>query len=124
MNIIEGDYSGSKGRVINAAFQGPMLEIRSGMVGTKKYKLPKDVETVKLLSKDEKRTVGQLLILILLAVTLIGLILAIPLFIIWKRIDFTVGIKCKDGKKFVAQGDAADWKVIKKFVGLGSLDSF
>ena len=100
MNIIEGDYSGSKGRVINAAFQGPMLEIRSGMVGTKKYKLPKDVETVKLLSKDEKRTVGQLLILILLAVTLIGLILAIPLFIIWKRIDFTVGIKCKDGKKF------------------------
>ncbi len=124
MKIIEGDFAGNNGRVINAAFQGPMLEIRTGMVGTKKYKIPKDVETIKLLNKDEKRTVGQLLVIIILAVTLIGLILAIPLFIIWKRIDFTVGIKGKDGKKFVAQGDASDWKVLKKFVGLGSLDSF
>ncbi len=124
MKILEGDFAGSKGRVINAAFQGPLLEIHTGMLGTIKYKIPKDVETIKLLNKDEKRTVGQLLILIILALTLIGLILAIPLFVIWKRIDFTVGVKTKDGKKFTAQGNASDWKILKKYVGLGSLDSW
>jgi hypothetical protein len=124
MQIIEGDFSGSKGRVINDVFQGPIFEIRSGIIGTQKYKIPKDIETIKLLNKDEKRTAGQLIILIILAITIVGLLLAIPLFVIWKRIDFTIGVKTKDGKKFVAQGDAADWKIIKKFVGLGSLDSF
>jgi len=124
VKIIEGDFSGSKGRVINAAFQGPVFEIRSGMLATQKYKIPKDIETLKLLNKDEKRTIGQLIILIILGITIIGLLLAIPLFVIWKRIDFTIGVKTKDGKKFVAQGDAADWKIVKKYVGLGSLDSF
>ena len=122
MKIIEGDFAGSKGRVINDVFRGAMIEIRTGIAGTTKYKIPKDVETVKLLNKDEKYTAGQLIILIILAITIIGPILA--LFVISKRIDFTVGIKGKDGKKFVAQGDPSDWKILKKYVGLGSLDSF
>jgi len=123
MKIIEGDFSGSKCLVRKVVFQGAIFEIRSGIIGTQKYKIPKDIETIKLLNKDEQRTVGQLIILIILAITIIGL-LAIPFFVIWKRIDFTIGVKTKDGKKFIAQGDAADWKIIKKFVGLGSLDSF
>lgn len=124
MKIIEGDYSGKKARVINAAFQGPVFQIWTGMIETKKYRIPQDIETVKLLNKDEKRTVVQLVILIILAVTIIGLVLAIPLFVIWKRIDFTFGVKTKDGKKFIAQGDASEWRILKKYVGLGSLDSF
>jgi hypothetical protein len=124
MKIIEGDFSGSTGRIIDAVFEGPRLEIKTGMFESKKYKLPNDIETIKLLNKDEQRTIGQLIILIILAVTIIGLILAIPLFVIWKRIDFTIGVKTKDGKKFVAQGDANDWKVAKKFIGLGALESF
>lgn len=124
MKIIEGDYAGKKGRVIKAAFGGHIIEVRSGVIGTTKYKLLKDVETIKLLNKDESRTVGQYILILLLAFTLIGLILAIPLFFIWKKVDFTVGIKAKDGKKFVAQGNSKDWIVLKKYVGMGSLDSF
>ena len=77
MKIIEGDFVGRKGS-ITYGFQGPIFEIRLGILDTKKYKLPKDIETIKLLNKDEQRTVGQLIIIILLAITLIGLILAIP----------------------------------------------
>ncbi len=124
MKIIEGDFVGNKGRIINAAFQGAIFEIQSGVISTTKYKIPKDIETIKLLNKDEKRTAGQLIVLIILGITIIGLLLAIPLFVIWKRIDFTIGVKTKDGKKFVAQGDASDWSIVKKFVGLGSMDSF
>lgn len=123
MKIIEGDFFGSKCCVRKVVFQGAIFEIRSGIIGTQKYKIPKDIETIKLLNKDEQRTVGQLIILIILAITIIGL-LAIPFFVIWKRIDFTIGVKTKDGKKFIAQGNAADWKIVKKFIGLGSLDSF
>ena len=124
MKIIEGDFVGNKGRIINYAFQGAIFEIHSGIISAIKYKIPKDIETIKLLNKDEKRTVGQLIVLIILGITIIGLLLAIPLFFIWKRIDFTIGVKTKDGKKFIAQGDASDWNVVKKFVGLGSMDSF
>ncbi len=56
MKIIKGDYAGSKERVINTAFRGRMLEIRSGVIGTNKYQIPEDLETIKLLHKDEKRT--------------------------------------------------------------------
>ena len=124
MKIIEGDFVGNKGRIINAAFQGAIFEIQSGVISATKYKIPKDIETIKLINKDEKRTVWQLIVLIILGITIIGLLLAIPLFVIWKRIDFTIGVKTKDGKKFIAQGDASDWNVVKKFVGLGSMDSF
>jgi len=124
MKIIEGDFVGNKGRIINYAFQGAIFEIQSGVISATKYKIPKDIETIKLINKDEKRTVWQLIVLIILGITIIGLLLAIPLFVIWKRIDFTIGVKTKDGKKFIAQGDASDWNVVKKFVGLGSMDSF
>ena len=33
-------------------------------------------------------------------------------------------VKTKDGKKFIAQGDASEWRILKKYVGSGSLDSF
>lgn len=124
MKVIEGDFAGSQGRIVNAAFQGSVIEIRTGMVSTEKFKLPQDVDVFKLINKDEQRTVFQLLIILILAVTLIGLILAIPLFVIWKRITFTVGVRTKNGKKFVIQGDANDWKIAKKYVGLGTLNSF
>lgn len=124
MKIIEGDFAGGTGRIINAIFKGPVFEIKTGIMQSTTYSIPQDIETLKLLNKDEQRTIGQLLIIVILAVTVIGLLLAIPLFILWKRVTFTIGVKTRDGKKFVAQGDGDDWKIAKKFIGLGALDSF
>jgi len=41
-----------------------------------------------------------------------------------KGIVFTVGVKTKDGKKYVAQGNKEDWKVARNFIGVGMMDSF
>lgn len=119
MNIIEGDFQGRSGRIINAAFRGSVFEIYTGMVGKKTYKVPADIETLKLLNKDEKRTARRTILLIILSLIVVGLIITIPLFIIWKKVDFAIGIKTKDGKKFITQGDASDWKVVKNTLVLG-----
>lgn len=101
-----------------------MFQISTGLMKSVEYKIPAEITTLKLLSKDERRTFGQLIILLLLAVTIIGIPVAILVFIMWKRVTFTIGVKTRDDKKFIAQGNAADWKAVKGFVGLGSLDSF
>ena len=124
MLILEGDFQGKTGRVVNAAFKGPIIEISTGLLSSTSFKLPDDIATLKLLNKDERRTFGQLLITLLLAVTLIGVPIAIFVFLIWKRIVFTVGVKTRSGTKFILQGDASDWKILKRFVGLGELESF
>lgn len=124
MRIIEGTFAGSNGRIVRSVLKGPVFEIKTGIMQSKTYAIPKDIETFKLISKDEQRTLGQLIIILLLAITIIGLLLAIPLFILWKRITFTVGVKTRDGSKFIASGDASDWKIAKQYIGLGAIESF
>lgn len=124
MEIIEGDFHGRTGRIVKGVMAGAMFQISTGLMQSVEYKIPSDIATLKLLSKDERRTFGQLIILLLLAITIIGIPIAILAFIIWKRVTFTIGVRTKDGKKFIAKGDAADWKTVKGYVGLGSLDSF
>lgn len=124
MEIIEGDFQGRRGRIVKGVLSGAMFQISTGLMKSTEYKIPADIVTLKLLSKAESRTIGQLIILLLLAITLIGLPIALLLFLVWKRVAFTIGVKTKDGKKFIAQGDAADWKTVKGFIGLGAMDSF
>lgn len=124
MEIIEGDFKGRTGRIVRGVIAGAMFQISTGLMQSTEYKIPADVVTIKLLSKDERRTFGQLLVLLLLAATLIGIPIAIFAFIIWKKVTFTIGVRTRDGKKFIAQGDSSDWKTVKGFVGLGALDSF
>ena len=124
MRIIEGDYNGETAKVSKYMFQDPTIEIKTGVFRSKKFKVPQDFKTLKLLNKDEKRTVMQLLVLLILAITIIGLLLAIPLFVIWRDVSFTIGIETNDGTKFVAQGDSAEWKILQKFIGVGAIDTF
>lgn len=124
MKIIEGDFNGCGGRMINDVFKGPILEIMTGFMTKKTIKIPSEISTIKLLHKDDKKNTGQNLLIIILALTLIGIPIAILLAILWKNVDFSVGIKTNEGHKFVLQGNSSDWTVIKKYIGLGSLDSF
>lgn len=118
MKVIEGEHLGSRARVRHHLLKGPTLQI----LGKKDYRLPKDVAVFKLMGKDESRTAGQVIVCLLLAVSIIGLPIALLLLLIWRNIAFTVAVKAKDGAKFVVQGDAADWKLAKKFVGIGVLE--
>jgi len=124
MRIIEGDFSGKSGQIIKGVLSGAKFQISTGLISSTEYKIPSEISTIKLLSKDERRTFAQLLVALLVGITIVGIPIAILIMIVWKKIDFTVGVKTKDGKKFIARGDTADWKTVKGYIGLGSLDSF
>jgi hypothetical protein len=123
MHIIEGDFQGRSGRFMNTAFKGPIIKISTGMMQSVEYKVPTDIATLKLLHMDQRLTFGRFIVIVLLGITLIGLLLAIHLLIVWRHVDFSVGIMTKDGNKFVARGNSNDWAIAKKYVGMGSLEA-
>jgi|GEM_PF-5793350 len=124
MKILEGNYQGKEASIVRAVGRGPMLRIRANMLSVPAFRIPSEFETLKLINKDESRTAGQFILILLLGITVIGLPIAILLFLFWKRVDFSVGMKTKTGEKFVAQGNAGEWKVLKKYIGIGELSSF
>lgn len=124
MKIIEGDFAGRSGRIVKSALSGPIIQVSTGLASSVSFKIPSDVLVIKLLSKEEGRTLGQMVVILLVAATLYLIPVAIALFVLWKRVTFTVGIRTKDGKRFIAQGDATDWKTVQGFVGIGAIDSF
>lgn len=124
MKIIEGDFAGRSGRIVKSALSGPIIQVSTGLASSVSFKIPGDVVVIKLLSKEEGRTLGQIVVILLVAATLYLIPVAIALFVLWKRVSFTVGVRTRDGKRFIAQGDATDWKTVQGFVGIGAIDSF
>jgi hypothetical protein len=120
MRVIDGDYKGKTGRIVSAVFKGPVIQVAG-----ETYSLNKDIRRCKELNKSENRTFMQLIVVVLLAITLIGLPIAILLFILWKKIQFTVGVQTTDGKKFVFESsDRSEYKLISKFYGVGATLDF
>lgn len=119
MKVIDGDYKGKTGRIVSAVFKGPVIQVAG-----QTYSLSKEMKRCKELSKSESRTFTQLIIVVLLAITLIGLPIALLLFIMWKKIQFTVGVETTDGKKFIFESsDRNEYKLVSKYFGVGaSLD--
>lgn len=116
MKIIEGDFSGSTGRIVVDVFRGDVMQIAG-----QTYKFPTSFGTIKLINKDERRPLG---IILLLCCTIIGIPLAILLAIAWKKVTANIGFKLNNGKKFIATCDSGEWKIASKYVGTGSLDKF
>lgn len=120
MRVIDGDFKGKSGRVVKDVFRGAVVQ-----VGGETYSLKKDVKRCKELSRSEERTFFQFVILLLLALTVVGIPIAILLFILWKRISFTAGIETNCGKKFIFQSnDRAEFKTVRQFFGMGAASDF
>jgi hypothetical protein len=117
VKVIEGDFFGVKGRAVADIFKGDILELK----GVEPHKFNGDFEAIKLISKDEHRPI---FVIIILALTLIGIPFALLLALVWKQVSANVGFKTRGGAKFVANCDSYDWKVIRKYIGTGSLHSF
>ncbi len=123
MKIIEGAFAGSKARLVKGVLGGRSIEVRTGALSAKSYKLPDDLQALKLLNKDERRTGLQFVVILLLGITIVGLPIAALVWVFWKRIDFSVAVKMNDDSKFVAKGDAKDWKFLQDYIGIGELKS-
>lgn len=92
-------------------------------VGSRKFTLPDDIEKTKVTSEQNEMTGGRMLLIILLAITIIGLLLAIPLYFAGKKKRLTMALKAKSGETFsVVASNNSEWKVLQKYSGIGVFD--
>lgn len=117
MKVLRGEWAGKTGRVTQTLLSGPCV-----FVAREKFKLPADFKTVKALSVDDRRSTAQNFILLVLALTLIGIPIAILLALVWRPLNATVGFRLQSGQEFVGQLNKAEYMTLKPFLGI--TDSF
>jgi hypothetical protein len=92
-------------------------------VGKQKFKLPSDIDKSKITFEQNEMTGGRMFLIILLAITVIGLILAIPLYFMGKKKRVTMSFKTKTGETFtVLATNNSESKIIQKYSGIGVFD--
>lgn len=116
MKVIEGDYKDSQAVVITSSAHGTVLELRARLLTERGFKLMNDISSMRLLDKTESHRFSQWLIMGLLAISIIGLLVAIPMYLWGKNTEFKVEVKARSGERFVLQGDKEDWKSIKPYI--------
>lgn len=110
MKVTQGSLKGKKAYVIRDVFKGDVLQVAG-----KTYTLSKDVEEMHVLQKEESKSAVSMILILLLGVTIIGLIIAIPMLIAHKKVLAVVGIKFKDGVAFVGTADKGEWQTLSKY---------
>jgi len=92
-------------------------------VGVKKFNLPGDISKTKVTMEQNEMTGVRALLIILLAITIIGLLLAIPLYFSGKRKRMNMAFKAKTGEIFtIAVSSNKEWKILKRYAGLGEFE--
>lgn len=113
MKIIEGDLAGSQVKINQ---DNAMLEIHARLLVAKAYRLPQDMRAVEVLTKKNYHSVEQWLIMIVLALTGVGLLISIPMYLLAKKTRFKVRFSPKHTDAFTIEGDKADWKELKPYL--------
>ena len=114
MNVIEGSFAGSTGKIIVDASKYHVMRITG-----QTYKLPASFESIKLFNKTQRRPLGSIFFL---CSTIVGIPLAILMAIFLKKVTANIGFKLNGGEMFIATCDNREWKIISKYIGAGSLD--
>jgi hypothetical protein len=111
--------SGAKRASLTKTFMGKDVL----KVGKNKFELPNDISKVKVTQEQSEMTGWRMLLIILLAITIIGLILAIPLYFAGKKKRMVMALKAVNGETFsVATSDNNETKILSKYSSIGVLD--
>lgn len=113
MRIIEGDLAGNQVKINQ---DHAMLEIHARLMVVKSYRLPQDIESFEVLSNKSFHSFEQWVIMVILALTGVGLLIAIPMYFLAKKKRFTVRLKPKHGKPMILEGNKEDWKELKLYL--------
>lgn len=111
MQITIGDKQGKSARIVRDMLKGDVIQIDG-----KTYKLGKEAIAV-LTNKEESRSFLATLIIIVLGLTVIGLVIAIPVLIVGfgKTAKITVMVKLKDGQVIPGVVSGQEWKILSKY---------
>lgn len=113
MRIIEGDLAGSQVKINQ---DDATLEVHSRLMVAKSYRLPQDVGAFEVLSTKNFHSFEQWVIMIVLALTVVGLLIAAPMYFLAKKKHFTVRLKPKHGTPIVIEGNKEDWKELQPYL--------
>lgn len=113
MRIIEGDLAGSQVKINQ---DNATLEVHSRLMVAKSYRLPQDVAAFELLSNKNFHSFEQWIIMVVLALTGVGLLIAVPVYFLAKKKRFTVRLKPKHGTPIVIEGNKEDWKELQPYL--------
>lgn len=116
MKVIDGNFKGSQAVIITSRAHGAVLEIRARLLTERGFKLMDDMRSMQLIEKTESHSFFNYLIMFVLAITIVGLIVAIPLYLFGKELQFKIKVRTKSGEEFTLQGDKKDWKQIQSYV--------
>jgi hypothetical protein len=111
---------GARSASASKSFIGNKTVIKAG---GRKITLPDDVEKTKVTQEQKEMTGGRAFLIVLLAITVLGLVLAIPLYFAGKKKRMTMAIKTKTGDTLmVATDNNYEWGLLSKYAGLGTFD--
>ena len=111
---------GARKASVSKSFIGNKTVIKAG---GKKITLPDDVEKTKVTQEQNEMTAGRMFLILLLAITIFGLVLAIPLYFAGKKKRMTMAIKTKTGDTLmVAASNNYEWGLLAKYAGVGAFD--
>jgi len=113
MRIIEGDLAGSQVKINQDT---AMLEIHARLLVAKAYRLPQDMRSIEVLSKKSYHSFEQWLVMIVLSLTVIGLLISIPMYLLAKKTQFTVRFSPKHADAFIVEGNKEDWQELKPYL--------
>ncbi|MCR8922676.1 hypothetical protein NO559_07835 [Dasania sp. GY-MA-18] len=92
-------------------------------VGKQKYVLAEDIIKSKITHSQNEISALRMLVIILLSITVVGLLLAIPLYFMGKKKRATAAFKAKDGTSFsVMSNSSKETAVLNKYSALGVFD--
>ena len=105
---------------ISKSFLGGKHVIKAG---GKKIKLPDDIAKSTITHEQNEMTGGRMILIIILAITIIGLILAIPIYFFSKKKRVVMAFKTIDGDTFsVVASTNAETKMLEQYSAIGTFD--
>ena len=113
MRIIEGDLAGSQVKINQ---DNARLEIHARLMVAAAYQLPQDMQATTVLSKKNYHSLEQWLVMIVLALTGVGLLISIPMYLLAKTTQFQVRFSPKRADSFIVEGNREDWKELKPYL--------
>lgn len=117
MKIIRGEYNGKKyttGRVLSGFVGGVTIRLQ-GRWCRSKLKVPGDLTGLSVINREERWSIGVLFLVVLLGITVVGLLLAVPLLFIAKRQETLFRVTTSSGT-FDALADRAEWRRLSPYV--------
>lgn len=116
MKVIDGNFKGSQAVIVTSRTHGAVLELRARLLTERGFKLMNDIRSMQLIEKTASHSFFNYVIMVVLAISLVGLIVAIPLYLFGKTLHFQVKVKTKSGEEFTLQGDKKEWKQMQPYV--------